>query len=298
VPAPAAQPTLARDGVAWRQIDADWIAEADGTSVRVDGKTGQLVALTMQGENLLRAPVRLNFWRVPIDNDFGWKAAQKMEPWKNAGSNSTLLALKPRGAGALAADLKLPVGGSTAQLVYALHANGSVEIEMTVTPRNAPELPRAGVTFALPQRYQQIRWFGRGPQESYADRKTGAAVGEYGATVAGWVTHYVRPQENANRTDVRWIEFEDGSGPTLRIRTLGAPFGAGAWPYTADDLAQAKHDIELPTRDFTTVNLDAAQMGVGGDNSWSLPVHEEYRLPSTHPYVLHIELSAVGPDPE
>jgi beta-galactosidase len=297
VPAPAAPAVTASDGVAWQQTDTDWTAEASGTSVRVDGKTGQLTALTVRGENLLRAPLRLNFWRVPIDNDLGWKAPQKMAPWKNAGANATLLALKPRAttSGQLAADFKLPVGNSTAQLVYALHADGALAIEMTVMPHNAPELPRAGVTFAVPQRYQQIRWFGRGPQETYADRKTGALVGNYAATVAGWITHYVRPQENGNRTDVRWIEFDDGAGSALQIRSVSAPFGVSAWPYAADDLAQAKHDIELPTRDFTTINLDAAQMGVGGDNSWSLPVHEEYRLPATHPYSIAFELRASSP---
>lgn len=295
VPVPAANAPLARDVAAWRQTGTDWTAEASGTSVRVDGQTGQLVALTVRGENLLRAPLRLNFWRVPIDNDFGWKAPQKLGAWKNAGANAKLIALQPRAEGQLAAELKLPAGDSTAQLGYTLHADGTLGVEMTVTPRRAPELPRAGITFAVPQRYQQIQWFGRGPQETYIDRKTGAPVGHYAATVAGWVTPYVRPQENANRTDVRWIEFDDGAGSTLQIRTTGTPFGVSAWPYSADDLARAKHDIELPTRDFTTINLDAAQMGVGGDNSWSLPVHEEYRLPATHPYTFAIELRASVP---
>lgn len=283
---------------AWRRADGDWIAEAAGTTVRVDGKSGQLVGFIVQGRNLLRAPLHLNFWRVPIDNDLGWKAPQKMKKWKDAGANATLTSLATaedaRGT-RLIARFALPVGKSTAELAYAFEADGGLRIAVLAAPRQAPELPRFGVTFAVPGQFGAIRWFGRGPQETYADRKTGAAIGIYSATVAGWITHYVRPQENANRTDVRWIEFADAAGAKLVVRTLGAPFGVSAWPYSADDLAQAKHDIELPTRDFNTINLDAAQMGVGGDNSWSLPVHEEYRLPADRPYRLAFELRAIAP---
>ena len=129
-----------------------------------------------------------------------------------------------------------------------------------------------------------VRWFGRGPQENYLDRHTGAFVGVYQSSVRNWITHYVRPQENANRTDVRWIEFTGAGGRGLRVKAQGKPFGVSAWPYSATDLAEAKHDYELPRRDFITVNVDAQQMGVGGDNSWGLPVHEEYRLSPKNKY--------------
>ena len=91
--------------------------------------------------------------------------------------------------------------------------------------------------------------------------------------------HYVRPQENANRSDVRWIELTDVTGNGLRIEADGNSLGVAAWPYSATDLASATHDFELPHRDYVTVNVDGLQMGVGGDNSWGLPVHKEYRIP-------------------
>src|SRR5262249_35680268 len=148
--------------------------------------------------------------------------------------------------------------------------------------------------FAIPSACDRVRWFGRGPQENYCDRHTAAVVAIWRSSVAEWITPYVRPQENANRTDVRWIEFTGRDGVGLLVKSAGEPFGVSAWPYSADDLAAATNDYELPRRDFITVNIDARQMGVGGDNSWSLPVHPEYRLPADGEYVLSFELSTAA----
>jgi beta-galactosidase len=123
------------------------------------------------------------------------------------------------------------------------------------------------------------------------DRHTAAFVGLYQSTVSDWITHYVRPQENANRSDVRWIEFIGSGGAGLRVSGEGRPLGVSAWPYSAADLAEAKHDYELPRRDVITVNVDGRQMGVGGDNSWGLPVHEEYRLSPKARYDFALTLS-------
>ena len=144
--------------------------------------------------------------------------------------------------------------------------------------------------FAIPGELEQLAWFGRGSQENYWDRKSGAAVGIYHSTVDEWITRYVHPQENANRTDVRWIDFADAGGNGLRVKAAGRPLGVSAWPYSAADLATAKHDTELPRRDFITVNVDGWQMGVGGDNSWGLPVHSKYRVPRAAKYAYAFDL--------
>jgi beta-galactosidase len=125
----------------------------------------------------------------------------------------------------------------------------------------------------------QVAWFGRGPHENYWDRKSSAPIGRYQSTVNEWITPYVRPQENANRCDVRWFSLTDKAGAGLRFAAgVSAPLSFGAWPYSMEDLAKATHDFALPRRDFITVNLDHRQMGVGGDNSWGLPVNDPYRI--------------------
>jgi beta-galactosidase len=93
---------------------------------------------------------------------------------------------------------------------------------------------------------------------------------------------------------VRWIEFTGADGHGLHVQPEDKSFGVSAWPYAADDLAAAKHDYELPRRDFITVNVDGWQMGVGGDNSWGLPVHEEYRLSPKKKYTFALSLWPLG----
>jgi len=125
-----------------------------------------------------------------------------------------------------------------------------------------------------------MTWFGRGPHETYDDRKTGAAVGLYSGQVEDLIHDYVRPQENANRTDVRWLALTDEDG--VGLLAVGMPLlSVSAWPYTMEDLESAKHIHELPRRDTITVNLDYKQMGVGGDDGWTERArpHPEYRLP-------------------
>jgi len=123
--------------------------------------------------------------------------------------------------------------------------------------------------------------YGRGPHESYWDRQTSAAVGIYMGSVEEQLTHYVWPQENANKTDVRWVCLTNKAG--MGIMAIGMPvIYTSAWPYTIEDLENAKHINELPRRDDITVNLDCRQMGVGGDDGWTAKArpHPQYRLPA------------------
>ncbi len=265
-------------GIPFRELDGDWVAEANGTRVRIDGRQGWLESLKLSGHEVLTSPVNPSFWRVPIDNDIGWKTPKLMGAWRDAGDKAALLSLAPGASpGLLTARLKLTTGHC--ELTYALHADGTLRVEMKLDPADkAPELPRVGMHFAIPRKMNGVRWFGRGPHENYQDRKSGAAIAIHESTVNEWITPYVRPQENANRSDIRWIEFSADDGVALRIEAEGPPFGVSAWPYSATDLATSPHHYQLPQRDFITVNVDGAQMGVGGDNSWGLPVLKPYRL--------------------
>jgi beta-galactosidase len=143
----------------------------------------------------------------------------------------------------------------------------------------------------IPAQFERMTWYGRGPHENYWDRKTGAAVGIYEGRVDDLVHPYIRPQENANRCDVRWVEFTNNDGAGLRA--TGLPLlSISAWPYRMSDLENSTHNYQLPKRDTITVNLDWKQMGVGGDNSWGARTHEEYALPA-QPYAYRFRLSPV-----
>jgi beta-galactosidase len=278
---------------------SDWVASAGNTTVRVEGQHGWLTSFEVAGQECLAAPLRPNFWRVPTDNDLGWKTPEQMGAWSNAVAQATLQSLEALSTGegaCINAAFKLPVESTNTSLSYLLRADGSLRVELQMElGKKAPEAPRIGLEFAIPGRYAAIRWFGRGPQESYWDRKTGAAVGLYQASVTDWITPYVRPQENANRTDVRWIEFADATGAGLRVQSTTNLFGVSAWPYSREDLEAATHDQNLPRRNSITVNVDGWQMGIGGDTSWGLPVHDQYRLRTKGRYGFSVELRPLLP---
>ncbi|HTJ78426.1 MAG TPA: glycoside hydrolase family 2 TIM barrel-domain containing protein [Rariglobus sp.] len=309
IPVPAAAPKKITGKALFSKQGTDWIASAGGTTIRVDGQHGWLASWMLARREVLSSPLKPNFWRVLTDNDMGWTpllkqpGGAKWTDWKTAADTAQLQSLEASstedGAARIVATSKLTLGNESCVNVvtYVLRGDGSLRVEMALDlagNRNISEIPRVGVQFSIPGSLAQIDWYGRGSEENYRDRKTGAVVGLYKATVDDWITHYVRPQDNANRTDVRWIEFTNGQGTGIRVQADPTPFGVTAWPYTQEDLDTAKHDYELPHRNTITVNVDGFQIGVGGDTSWGLPVHDEYRLKNKGKYEFAIDLLGSG----
>ncbi|MCB0106543.1 MAG: DUF4981 domain-containing protein, partial [Caldilineaceae bacterium] len=149
-------------------------------------------------------------------------------------------------------------------LVYTIDGNGALTIDGQVDPRYAElqSLPRIGLTMTLPPTLEQFAWFGRGPHENHIDRKEGAKVGRYMGTVSAQYVPYGMPQENGNKSEVRWATFTDEQGQGLRV-TSGAFFDLSAHHFTTTDLTEAMHTYELAHRPEITVNIDVAQCGLG-----------------------------------
>jgi beta-galactosidase len=144
----------------------------------------------------------------------------------------------------------------------------------------------------MPGGFSTMTWYGRGPWESYWDRKTGAALGIYKEDVYKPDHTYVRPQENGNKSDVRWVAWTNAKG--LGLMATGTPtINTSAWPYSMIDLEQARHIHDLPRRENITVNLDFEQTGVGGDNSWGARPHREYTLNANQTYQWKVRLSPI-----
>jgi beta-galactosidase len=162
-----------------------------------------------------------------------------------------------------------------------------------------PDIPRLGLRLTLPSEFDTVEWFGRGPQENYVDRKSGAAIGRYLSTPAELYHPYVRPQETGNRTDARWVAFRDSAG--YGLLAAGIPtFDWSAIPYLTEDLDEGpvktgRHTFDLPERDLIAVHLDHRQLGVGGDNSWGAQPLEQYRIP-VETASWFIRLTPLGPE--
>ena len=188
------------------------------------------------------------------------------------------------------------VQGENAQLsiVYTVAPSGRVEVKYTLgAQRNLPFIPRVGTAWHLPVEYQNIRWYGRGPEPTYADRRF-EPVGVYASTVMDNWVDYSAPQENGNKVDVRWLEITDASGAGLRV--LGArPLSCNVLPYTTEESQDKPYSwlLRMPSR--TVLNVDFAQMGVGGDNSWGATALPEYLLDS-HWYSFAYIIEPVRPE--
>lgn len=257
------------------------------TAYIFDTRRGNLDQIIDAGERLLARPLEPNFWRALNDNESRGGMDNDAYLWKTAAGNCRLESIDVEQNGPQAATVtvrsRLPVWNSLYINQYTVRGDGSLEVAATLDcEQELPELVRFGMRLGLPRSMDRVTWFGRGPHESYWDRKTGAAVGLFEKTVAGLHYAYGRPQENGNRTDVRWVRFADEKGSGLQA--TGEPLiEFSAWQYTQDQLEQAKHDYELQSpRDFITVNLDWRQRGVGGVNSWGEHTLPQYTMRGKH----------------
>ena len=278
-----------------------------GPRVRVvfDRILGTLVSLAWDGTELLRTAPEPNFWRAPTDNDFGNGMPHRLRVWRTAGPDRHLVRIAARQDSrervAVETEELLPAGGARLFTTWTVYGSGDVVMRQRFVPGDSAiaELPRLGLLFTMPAGFDSVTWFGRGPQETYWDRKTGAAVGLYRARAAELYHPYERPQETGTRADVRWMAVTNAAGTGLLA--VGRPLlEASALDVLQDDLdeGQAKvnrHAYMVPHQPFTEVRLDWHQMGVGGDNSWGALTHAEYRLPvRTHEWSVRLRPFARG----
>jgi beta-galactosidase len=266
-------------------------------SVGFNKQTGALSAFVYKGTPLLASELRPNYWRAPTDNDNGNGMPGRCGVWKNAGTNRQLVEfqavqMRPQVVRVTVSDA-LAAGQSTLKTVYTVYGCGEVLMEQTLKPSSGlPELMRIGMQGQMPAAFGTMKWYGRGPWESYWDRKSGAAVGLYEVDVYNPDHIYVRPQENGNRSDVRWTAWVNTQG--LGLLAVGEPLiNVSAWPYTMADLERARHIHELPSRETMTINIDYQQTGVGGDNSWGARPHRQYTLTADKEYRWKVRLTAV-----
>lgn len=171
------------------------------------------------------------------------------------------------------------------------NADGSQHVVLTYEPPHAdmPLMPKFGVLTHMKPEYDNVEWYGRGPFENYPDRKTGALLGIYNSSVAGLQPNYVVPQDNGNRSDVRWVKFVNPYGHGYLIKSE-QPFNFRAWNYDADDLDKARHPDELPKRPYITVNIDLMIHGVGGNDAWGARTMDKYTIDGNRPYRFEFDI--------
>ena len=138
------------------------------------------------------------------------------------------------------------------------------------------DLPAFGMIFTIPKDFKKIKFYGLGPADNYIDRLEGARLGTFETDIFAEVEPYLNPQESGNHCGVRNFAIVDERGRGIKF--FGTPFEISALPNSPHEIENAKHQEELPPHKFTFVKINSAQCGCGGDDSWSAPTLEEYKI--------------------
>lgn len=255
---------------------------------------GGLVSYRYAGKEMIEKIPMPNFWRAPVDNDNGsmapgryaqWKIASMYISHKNGGmfDNVPTTVEETEHSVTITYTYYMPTTpAAKCQVAYTVFGDGTVETKLTYDPvEGLPDMPEFGMMFKLNADYDNVEWYGYGPEETYADRRHGAKLGIYKNKAADNMAKYLVPQECGNKVGVRYAKVTDYKGRGLLFS--GDELSFSALPYTPHELENAAHPYELPQVHYTVVRVALAQMGVGGDDSWGAWVHPEYNIDVTKP---------------
>ena len=252
-------------------------------------KQGKFTKYTIKGFSPIQSFPEPYFWRAPTDNDFGNQMPQKLGFWRSAHLMLQLDTVKVEMQSnqwvKLVCEYHLSVAEIPYNIAYTILPSGSIQVDvsMDLKKKKLPEIPRFGMRMQVPKTFDHVDFYGRGPWENYADRKTASFIGIYQQkTKDQFVANYIRPQENGYKTDIRWLQLYQTDKPGIKITGL-QPISFSALPYLTEDLdpgntKKQQHPSDLNERKFINVHIDLNQRGLGGDNSWGAMPHEPYLL--------------------
>ena len=237
-----------------------------------------------------------NFWRAPVDNDEGngmpmfygqWKLASLYLSHKDflSSASGPVKSYDPvlqenENSATITFTYVLPTKPvADCKVAYTVYGDGTIETTLSCDiPEGLGSMPEFGMIMKINADYNQLEWYGMGPEETYADRCKGGKLGIYKNQVADNVAHYIVPQETGNKTGVRWAKVTDKRGRGLLFTGDGMNFSA--LPWTPHEMENARHPYELPAVHYTVIRTSLAQMGIAGDDSWGAKTHPEYLLPA------------------
>ncbi len=283
------------------QDDKIFTVKGNGFSAVFSKKSGEMVSYKAGGREYLAAPLAPNFWKVPNDNQYRNNYLTRLGAWRNAAAGRQVKSFAAKlvsdSVVSIVAESVLPVGNSSYRTQYLVGTDGTVTVSAQYRPGEdeIPMLPKFGMTASISAELDNVAWYGRGPQETYWDRKTGGEIAVHRRVVEQMIHPYVRAQDTGNRSDVRWVTLTDSRGAGLRITAGKELINFAVWPFTIADLERATHDYQLPRRDRLTLNVDLQLKGVGGDNSWGARTHPQYTLPGNQPYEYSFTISPIIP---
>lgn len=259
---------VAREQFVLREYIFPWgkssTTQASAKNITIDGNA--LTSWTIDGREMLQAPLEPYFWKPENDNQHAAHFAERTAVWKNT------------------QDV-------TVNYTIINERSILVEVDYHPTGTDRPVMPKFGMRMRLPANFTNIEYYGRGPWENYPDRKRSAFLGQYKMPLCEFETEYLHPQDNGCRTDVRWFKIGDEKH-TLHISGF-QPLCIRAWDYGEEDLEQADHPHEIQRDRFVNLNIDLNVHGVGGVDTWGQRTLPQYTIDGNKPYhyafILHMD---------
>jgi beta-galactosidase/beta-glucuronidase len=264
----------------------------------INKSSGSLSSLKYKGQELIKRELLFNFWRAPTDNDKGDVTKGPLgarnlyaRKWIISGLNE----LKPeinnfKVLKTTENSLTLQVSGTLNgkknmsfdfKNTFYVYGNGIIEVNSEIGVNKAKffkSLPRVGMNLIVPESMNNFTWYGRGPHQSYEDKYQSAFIDVYKNKVKDNYWPFIKPQENGNKTDVRWVTLTNSEGLGILVQSVGKNLSMSAHHYTLENLTGAFHTPDIINEGDITLNIDLKQMGVGGDDSWHPRVHSEFLL--------------------
>ena len=283
--------------------------EAAGVVYTFNKNSGWIDYIDIDGKQITQngSQLKSDFWRAPTDNDYGANLHTRMQAWRNPNLRRTAFECKVEdGLGKVNVKYEIEQLHASLEMEYVLDREGYMHVtqKMVTRPEEAaqamaqsapqrqgqrgqrqqgmPDLFKFGMTMAMDREFDQVEFYGRGPIENYSDRNSSQFLGIYRSSVADQYFPYIRPQENGNKTDVRWWRVTNADGLGLEFYS-DAPLSMSSLNYTTADLDEGprKHNVhagDLTPRPYTVVHIDKAQYGLACVNSWGATPLEPYKL--------------------
>jgi beta-galactosidase len=248
------------------------------------GIRGGLDSYLYNGKEQVKQALLPDFTRPLTDNDKrGWKPQRKLKQWYNEDLKLLNTAIEKKSNSVVVTNRYSLINDSAnVKVLYTIHNDGVIKVDYALTVKpGLPNIPKVGMQMGIERSYDNIEWFGRGEKENYLDKNYGADEGVYRLPIHEFMENYVVPQENGNRTDVRWMFLANKQKEGLLV-VADSLLSMSAWPYTEENIGNAKHTNRLMDAGRVTLNIDLIQMGVGGNDSWSdvaAPL-EKYQVPA------------------
>jgi beta-galactosidase len=265
-------------------------------SIVFDAVKGIMQSYTYQKQELIQNGPTPSFWRAPTDNDLGAGFNHSQRVWREAYASGKIVEFtsnkKEDGSIVLTIKKEILNGDAIQEQVYTVYSGGVIKVEnnFQAIKGKYPLLMRYGNDLQLNVQFNNMEWYGRGPGESYWDRKSGSLVGLYKQTVKEQYFSYARPQESGNKSDTRWVKFTNQKGKGLKVLFEDSLLNISALPYSLHDLDPEEnkkqyHSGELIERNEIYLHIDQQQSGLQGMDSWGAWPLEQYRIPfKNHSY--------------